>query len=199
VTLFTVPIAGVSPDPEVFSDLAGARAYVSQMFDPAATKWLGLTANQQAQTIRSATLFLDRQTWDGIATGLVGIDATTLAFPRTGLTRDGADVDSTTVPHELPEATCELAVLIGSDPTIINKIDQGTNISSVGAGGGVSVSFFNPTSAANGTATRLPLAVLRLIGRFLASPAGTGDVLGQSGTSISEASRCRQLNLWRPE
>lgn len=199
MTIFTVPIVGVSPDPETFIDLAGAREYVAQMFAPAATKWLALTPNQQAQTIRASTLFHNRQTWDGVATGLVGTDPTTLAFPRTGLKREGVDVDSTTVPSEVPESVCELAVLVASDPAIINKIDQGTNISSVGAGGGVTVGFFNPTSAANGTATRLPLAVLRLIGRFLATPAGTGDVLGQAGSAHSEASRCRQFNLVRPE
>jgi len=199
MTIFTVPIAGVSPDPEVYIDLAGARMYVAEMLDPKADVWLALTPNKQAQSLRSATRFLNRETWEGTATGFVGTNATTLAFPRSGLTREGVTVDATTVPFEVPEATCEIAVLIGTDPTIISKLDQGTNISSVGGGGGVNVSFFNPTSAANGTATRLPITVQRLIGRFLAVPSGTGDVLGQPGVATTEASRCRQYTVWRDD
>lgn len=197
--IFTAPITGVTPDPEVYTGLVAARMYVAEMLDPKADAWLALEPNTQARSLRTATRFLDRQTWDGTATGLVGADVTTLQFPRAGLLREGVAVDSTTVPFEISEAACELAVLVASDPAIINKVDQGSNISSVGGGGGVAVSFFAPTSAANGTATRLPLAVLRLIGCFLATPAGAGDVLAQAGCSVTEASRARQYRLTRDD
>lgn len=197
---FSVAISGVSPDPEVYGGLTAAGNYVGAMFAPAATSWLALSTNAKGQTLRAATLFLDRQPWEGDATGQVGVDATTLQWPRSGVTAGGEDVDSTTVPADVVNAAFEMAVLIAADPTIISKIDQGSNISSVGAGGGVAVSFFAQSSAANGTATRLPTVVQQLVAKYLA----TGGPVTEGGTGVygntcSSFTHANQLLLVLPE
>jgi hypothetical protein len=75
----------------------------------------------------------------------------------------------------LVEAAFEMALIIAGDETVPSNLDQGSNISNIGAGGGVSISFFSPTSAPQGTATTMPVVVQRLVGRYLASASGGGD------------------------
>lgn len=199
MTLFTVPITGVSPDPEVYGGLAAAANYVGALFAPAATAWLALDANTKGRTLRAATLYLERLAWEGTRTGLVGSDPTTLAWPRTDVTVDGQPLDSTTVPADIVSAAFELAVAIAADPALVGKVDQGSLISSVSAGP-ASVSFAFPTSAASGTATRFPLVVQQLIAKYLATPGGaTEGGLGAYGKCESSFARCRQYRLVEPE
>ena len=200
MAIFTVAITGVTPNPEVYGGLTAATAYVGASFGATSTAWLALSVSQQGQTMVMATRFLDQQAWDGAATGLAGGTPTTLQFPRTGLTKNGEDVDSTTVPPEIVQAQFELAVIIASNPDVVAAVDQGSNVSSVQGGGGVGVSFFAPATVANGTATRLPVVVQRLVGRFLAAPgASIEGGFGQAGCSTSAMARDRQLNLIGPE
>jgi len=190
----TVHITGVSPDPEVYADLADANNYVAGMFSPQGTAWLALTDNQKGQTLLTATRRFEAIAWDGTATGV----GTSLAFPRTGLFRDGVPVDSTTVPPEIVEGCIELAVAIAAKPGLVNAADQGSNVQSAQGGGGVGVTFFAPTSAASGTATVLPVQVQRLVGRFMASPGADGS-FGQAGKKCSEFAAHRQYHLSWPE
>lgn len=194
----TVHITGVSPDPEVYADLATATNYVGSMFSPQATSWLALTPDVQGRTLVTATRRLEAIAWDGAATGVLGSGPTGLAFPRTGLLRDGVAVDSTTVPPEIVEGAIELAVAIAAKPALVNSVDQGSNVQSAQGGGGVGVTFFAPTSAATGSATVLPPQVQRLVGRFMAT-AGTDGSFGASGGSSSAFSRHRQFSLSWPE
>jgi hypothetical protein len=198
MSVFTVAIAGVTPDVEVYVDLPRARAYIGALFSPQAAAWLALSADDQGRTLVSATRYLDAQGWSGATTGLAGGIPTTLAFPRTGLVRNGAPVDSPTVPPEVPEATCELAVAIAAKPGLVGQLDQGSNLKSVSGGGGVGASFFAPSSAALGTATVLPVQVQRLVGRFLAVPGADGS-FGAGGGRESQFSRHRQFSLLWPE
>ena len=197
MTTFTVAIAGVSPDPEVYLDLTTARSYIGAMFGPAAARWLGLSPDAQGQTLVTATRYLDEQSWLGSRTGHVGGVASTLAWPRSGVTRgDGTPVDSALVPPELPKAAAELAVLIAGDPAIPGRLDQGSNLKSVGGAGVPTVEYFAPTSAATGTAPRMPVVALRLVGKFLATAAASVEGgFGQPGASESAYSRRRQLTL----
>ncbi len=64
---------------------------------------------------------------------------------------------------------------------------------------GTSVEFFRATSAAQGTATRLPVVIQRLIGRFLGSTAvsvATGVAYGTDGVSSFDA--CDDADITRP-
>lgn len=199
MTIFSVPIAGVSPDPEVYGGLTAAANYVGAMFAPTATSWLALDANTKARTLRAATLYLERLAWEGTRTGLVGVDVTALAWPRTDVTVDGLPLDSTTVPVDIVNAAFELAVAIAADPALVGKVDQGSRVSSVSSSGD-SVTFAFPTSAATGTATRFPLVVQQLIGKYLATPGGaTEGGLGAYGNCRSSFSRCSQYRIVEPE
>jgi len=194
MTIFLASITGVTPSVEIYAGLTAAIAFVGSMYDPAATKWLGLAADDQARTLTTATRFLDAQAWSGDPTRLVGASITTLAFPRTGLLRDGIPVDSTTVPHEIVQGACLLAVAIATKPSVVTVADQGSNLASVNAGGGVGVTYFARTSVALGTATRLPFAVQMLVGRFLAMPGdGVEGGWGSAGKSCSSYASHRQF------
>jgi len=200
MTIFTVQITGVAPDPEVYGGLDAARSYIGGIFAPAASAWLALLPDDQGRTLVTATRYLDEQPWDGAAIGTVGGAATTLQFPRTGLTRNGVAVDVATVPPEVVQAAFELAVLISAKPAVVSSVDQGTNLKSVSGGGGVGASFFAPTSAALGTAPVMPVVVQRLVGRFLAAPGDDGaGGFGSGGGTRSEFSRRRQFRLTWPE
>lgn len=198
--IFTVSIAGVTPDTEVYGGLPAAINYIGAKFGQTSLAWLGLSSDQQGQTLVTATRYIDEQPWDGDATGLVGTTPTTLQFPRLGLKRNDIDVDSTTVPPEVVQAVFELSILIAQKPTIVDQVDQGSNIQSVGGGGAPSVSYFAQTSAARGTATVMPTVVQRLLGRFLATPAANlaGGAAG-TGRTCSGYSQQRQYNLVLPE
>lgn len=182
------------------ADLANARIYVGGMYSPAATAWLALGDADATKTLVSATRYLDRLPWDGTATHLLDGQPTTLAWPRSGVIVNGVEIDSLTVPIEITEATYELAVMIGAKPGLVSQPDQGSNIKRAGGGGAPEVEFFAPSSAARGTAGQLPYVVQQLVGKFLASPsvALEGGISGAGNTS-SSFSRCRQLNLSRPE
>jgi hypothetical protein len=200
VAIFTVEITGVTTDPEVYGGLTAGLEYVGSMFAPAATAWLALSSSQQGQTLRQATLYLDRLVWDGEATGLAGGTATTLQWSRSGVFVDGVEVDSTVVPTDVVSAAFELAVLISAKPGLVSQVDQGSNLRMVGGGGAPSVEFFAPTSAARGTANRLPYVVQQLVGKYLASPSASieGGLSGVGDTCSSFGSS-RTLTLASPE
>jgi len=201
MAVFTVTISGVTPNTEVYGGLTAATSYVGTMLGAQADAWRAMSVDNQGRTLVMATRLLDQQGWPGTRTGLAGGTPTTLAWPRSGVTlADGTVVDSTVVPPEVAQATFELAVLIASDPTIFTKVDTGSNIKSVSAGGGVGVEFFNPTSMLLGTASRLPWVIMRLLGKFLAS-ADAGSSMGGfgvSGKSVSDFANCHDLNRTEP-
>jgi len=67
MTTFTVAITGVSPDPEVYIDVARARSYVGAMFGPAAAKWLALSPDAQWPDARHGDALPRRTALDRIA------------------------------------------------------------------------------------------------------------------------------------
>lgn len=174
--------------------LDDAKNYVGARFGPNYTAWLALSDDDKNRTLVSADDYIDSMAWQGTATGTLNGSPTSRAWPRSGI--DG--VDPTKVPDAIVEASFELAVMIAADPDLVNKLDQGSNISSASGGGGVSVSYFAPTSTASGTATLLPPLVQRKIGRYLATPDDAGS-FGQSGLGCSAWARRRQYTLSEPE
>lgn len=170
---YTVSIAGVSPDPEVYAGLAKATAYIGAAFGGEAAKWRGLAEDDKERTLVAATRYIDARDWAGTATGE---DGTTLAFPRSG---DGITDSSAEQLARVEQAVCELAMLIAADPSIQQAIDQGSNIKKLDADGAL-IEFFAPTSVAEGTATTLPPVVQRLLGRYTAAAATGVTIAGGS-------------------
>lgn len=150
--------------------LADARAYIDARFGPAYRAWMALSDVDATRTLTSAASYLDSLVWVGMATGVPTGNLPLTSWPRSGI--DG--VDPLTVPTAVTNAAYELGVLILSDPDLVNTVDAGSNVASLGAGP-AQISFFRPTSALDGTAPRIPPIIDRLIGRWLASAsAGAG-------------------------
>ncbi len=182
------------------SSLDDARSYIQDRFGPTYAAWMQLDDTTANQTLVSAADYFHVLPWQGTATGTLNGQPTTFAWPRTGVFVDGVEVDSTTVPSDVLDAWYQLAVLLFADPTLPGKLDQGSNVQSVGGGGVPSVSFFAPTSARQGTAPVVPVIVLRLVGKYLAAPSGVSEGgFGQAGRGRSEWSRERQFTLVRGE
>jgi hypothetical protein len=180
--------------------LDDARAYLVEGFGPQYDAWMALGDVPAQQTLVSATRYLNQLAWQGTATGLIGSTPTSLAWPRSGVFVDGVPVDSTTIPDDITKASFELAVLILADPTLPGKLDQGSNLQSANAGGGTGVTFFSPTSARQGTATALPVIVMRLVAKYLATAGSSVEGgFGRAGGSCSQFAQQNQLTLIQAE
>jgi hypothetical protein len=177
--------------------LDDARAYIGEAFGPQYDAWMALDDTKAMQTLVSSTRMLNLLPWQGTATGTLDGNPTTLAWPRTGVIVGGVPVDSTTIPDNITKASFELAVLILKDPTLPSKLDQGSNVQSANAGGGVT--FFSPTSARTGTATVLPVLIQRYVAKYLATPAGTEGGEAGVGKPCSAFNTRSQFRLVRPE
>lgn len=154
----TVTIAGVSPDPEIFGTLAGATSYIGATFSPEATKWRGLSPDDKNRCLVSGTRYLD----------------------TLGLVSAGLPIGHDTIITNVINASYEMSMAIAADPSIATAIDAGNNVRLLDASG-AKIEFFRPTSAADGTATLLPVRVQKLLAPYL--PATSASVSGSSGSS----------------
>lgn len=169
------------------SVLTDARSYVNSRLGPTYSAWMALSDDDAGRSLVSATDMIDSFQWQGVASGVVGSLPTSLQWPRSGVFVDGVELDPAVVPPQVVKACFELAVMINDDPSLPFNVDAGSNVQSMGASG-ASLSFFRPTSAAEGTAPRLPPLIDRLIGRFLASSVAvsTGFISGTNAQSNFE-------------
>ena len=148
----------------IYGGFAAAGLYIGGSYGAAYTAWLALTTDAaKKQTLITAARYLDRQSW---------IEAYDTFAERDALAA-------------FVTASYELGALIASDPGIVTKLDQGSNIQSVGAGG-AQVTYFSPTSASRGSAPTLPPVIEALIGAFLSSVATSGP---QAGSGVSGGCR----------
>lgn len=147
---------------QTYGTLAAATTYITAGLGEAYTAWLALAADDKKRALIGATRYLDRQRWVATADTFAERDAIA-AFPL---------------------ACYELAALAGADPTVLTRADQGSNIASVGAGG-ASVTYFNPTSARFGSASKLPQAAQDLVGAYLATATGGTAIGGLSNAGGS--------------
>jgi hypothetical protein len=199
MALFTVSIAGVSPDPEVYGGLVAATAYIGARIGDAYTAWRALDEDDKERTLVSATSYVDSFTWVGTANAF---DSTTLEWPRDDVTdSSGATLTNAEQLAIIERAVFELAALAADDPDVFALLDGSGNIASVGAGG-ASVSYFNPTSTSDGSAPKFPNALIdRLLARFLAATttnAYATITAGQAGDSDSGFSRCEDYDRSEP-
>lgn len=167
----------------VHGTFVAAKSYIGMSFGDAFAAWTALAASgsltaddRKKQTLAAAVRYLNAQTWR--------TDADTFAK------RD--------LIAAFAQAEYELAVLIASDASDASALDSGANIKSMGAGS-AQISFFAPTSVALGTATKLPVAVHRLVGSYLAA-AGVTVIggYGNAGDSESPFSDCEDYDRGEP-
>ena len=162
---------------QIYGTFADATAHMSTRYGGAYAAWLELEADDQKRALVAAADYLDRQAWIVDADSFEKRDAIA-AFQK---------------------ASYELGALIAEDDTIVTLLDQGNNISSVGAGGAF-VNYANPTSAQRGTATVLPAILTQLIGKYLAttSTGGADGGEGQSSGARNPFSDCSDFDRRKP-
>jgi hypothetical protein len=155
----------------IYGSFAGATAYLGGSGSAAAVAYRGLTDDaERKRKLIDATRFLNR----------IGYTTDYALFA----TRDALDLGTGDADAAFPfRAACyELAALAAVNADVLVVEDQGSNIQSVSAGG-ASVTYFAPTSAAQGTASVLPAVVTALIGPYLAASADPLDQAGGTGAN----------------
>lgn len=184
---FNVTVTGGSPV-EVYWDLAGVDNYILGMIGKGATAYRALPANGDArkQLVITVTRYIDRHAWKGTAElAAAPGGATTLQFPRSGLTKsDGSAWSEAEQLSLIQQAVGELVAYFAAKQSAVNDADTSQNIRAIGAGS-ARVEFFSPTSRQRGTATVLPTPAQDLIGQWLA---GGGAVQVSTGGSSSSSS-----------
>jgi hypothetical protein len=174
------------------TDAAAVENYLKANAGAGRDAFLALTEDDdRARMIVAARRLIDRQAYDGTKTGGA---AQALAFPRTGLTDiDGVDVDSATVPQQVKDAEAELAGLLAADPSLTNSAGTGSNIASLTAGP-VSVTYHQPTLSVEAGATKLPPAIMDLLGPFFRGSAADGapTAYGFDDCTDAEFDECAQ-------
>ena len=167
----TYSVYSLTTDP-----LADAKAYFAARLG--AEPFTGATRLQQQQALITAARGFDRLLWSGEK--LVGAQAT--QWPRTGAVCNG-DVEPDGTPDEIALGEFELALVLLSDPTTLDKKTTRSDVRRVGAGT-ASVTFFQ---APPGEETRLPTIVHELVGCFLeGASAGIGTPLASGTDAASE-------------
>lgn len=167
---------------EVYGSAAGLATYAN-----GSTLWYAThaaaSADARARALVEATRLLDRQRWQGAKVS----DGQALAWPRSGVTVDGAAVSEASVPDAIVWAAYELALAILAKPTVIAGTSTGSNVQSVGAGP-TAVTFFAPTPGA-----RFPDRVQELIGGYLYGADGAAT-LAPGGLYATGTDGCSQFD-----
>lgn len=108
-----------------------------------------------------------------------------LDWPRTGVARcDGSAVASTTVPQEIKDAQCELALDMLLDADVESQAGTGSNIARVRAGS-AEVEFFRPTDG-SGRQQRFSNTVMELLACLLGG-SGVGTLSIVTGTDVESS------------
>lgn len=164
--------------------LANANTYMSATLQAAV--WSALADATKEAALISAARMIDRQAWQGSKTD----SGQAMAWPRSGLVdKDGNEVSSASVPQQVIDAQCELALALSQDSSIQSNTSSSQNIKRVQAGS-ASVEYFR--SVAGG---RFPTVVQELLGLWLGSNS-TGLITSMSsGTDIESFFEDRDLSL----
>lgn len=119
--------------------------------------WLAVPEAARSQALVTATRWTDQQTWQGERVS----QAQALDWPRTGVSVEGHDVSSASIPQDILDGVATLAALLVEDNAILESSTTGSNIKLVVAGS-AEVEFFRSTSG-----TKFPDQVQRYIGAYL--------------------------------
>ena len=149
-----------------------------------ADEWRDASTLTKNRALVTAARSFDRQNWVGTPTDLV--TPQDLAWPRTGVTdRNGEAVDPNTTPDDVDEGNWEWALDLVKNGAIADAT-PGTNTKKTRSSKKVDVitvstelELFRPTI---GETARFPVAVMELIGLFLAG--GDEALAFASGTDV---------------
>lgn len=156
---------------------------------PRATAFLAEDDDTQDRWLVEATREFNAEDWAGTATA----DDQDLAWPRDGVT--GATDGET--PQAIYDGWCELVLALYTNASLIDQVNTGNNVKSVGGAGVPTVEFFAPSSE---TAARYPMRVQRLVGRYLASASAGLTLSVATGTcEESQFDDCNSYDLSRGE
>lgn len=144
-----------------------------------ADNWDALDTDIKSKALITATRMLDRQTWMGEKAD----DAQALQWPRTGVTdKYGNAVSDASVPQQILDATCELALMLTTDASVETKSNTNGNTKYLKAGE-AEIGYFRPTRGG-----RFPTIIQELIAQFLAGAASAGSG-GSYATGTCEESK----------
>ena len=175
---------------DVYGDADGLEEY-GQADLALAPTLAAAGATTRAQALVSASRLLDRQAWAGAKTS----SSQAQAWPRVGATdREGAAIDSSSIPQDVIEACYELAIAAIADPGALAKTSTENLTKRVDAKG-VSVEFFGPQAG-----ERFSPRVMELVGYLLAGSGAVASLgIGASysaGTDGESAfDRCDEYGL----
>lgn len=166
----------------IYGSKAGALGYLGGETDA----WNAVATDEDLQRLLvRASRYLDRLPWIADYATFVARDALDIA--------DGSVGDAA---FPFRAACYELARLALDDEDVLTAADQGSNIKSLEAGG-AGVEFFAQTSADRGTAPLLPIAVLKLVGAYLAVSASDVGAEGgdsETGTCVNPFGPCADFD-----
>lgn len=89
-----------------YLEVADADAYFADRLHT--TAWDGATAGDKSASLIQATKAIEANNFLGYRT----VDSQKLSFPREGIRVDNILIDSTIVPQDIKNATCEYAILM---------------------------------------------------------------------------------------
>lgn len=172
----------------VYADAATATAFHDGRFGGVA--WTSYsngaeTANDKARALVAATDLLELIAWAGTRTAVA--PGQPLEWPRSGVTdRDGNGIDSATIPTDVVNACCMLALAILQDPTIVtDSAGSASNVKRIEAKG-TGVEYFAPVDGSE--TTRLPSGVWERIAYLTAS--ATASAAAARGSVAYGADGC---------
>lgn len=149
-----------------YISVADASEYFALAVHGAA--WVSADTSVREAALVSATRMLDRQRWSGSKAS----PSQALQWPRSGLTdRDGNTLSDATVPQEVVDATCELALSLIDNPDLQNSDNSGSNIKRVKADT-VEVEYIRGK-----TGSRFSVLITELIGLWLAGSSYNGPFI----------------------
>jgi hypothetical protein len=168
MTLNTVTITGDATPYEVYGGLTAATHYLLAGISDGAISWRGLLPDDQARMLIAATRYIDRLSWQGVAT-TPAVGGTVLQWPRTGVTTaDGTTISSSTVPQDILNAVFELAGLLAGDSESEGYRDDSAALAGIRAGG-VAINYSMPLTSLANDGPQIPPIVLMLIGQYMAT------------------------------
>lgn len=174
-----------------YIELADATIYMDNLLY--GTSWAFLDADTQNRALLSAFLVIEKQAWDGAKTD----PDQEAQFPRTGLTdKNSVAVDSATVPYQVENGQCELALLMSLDEDLATSGGQGNDKKRLAAGS-ASIEYFRPSGGPGGVGgQRFPPTVQEWLGQFLSGGSSAITVPYVSGVDVDATAVTDDVNAY---
>jgi len=194
MSLFHVELTGASAPYEVYGGIAACGDYLLAASGAGAKKYRALPAggDSRDRLLIGGTRWVDDLLAGGVPTHAGG---TTLRVPMEDVVNaDGSPMSDADQLALAARAAFEGAALLAADQDAAAAVDTGSNLRKLDAQG-TSIEFFRPTSAADGTASRIPGVLERILRPLLDAAAGgaaaqvgsaAGASYGTCGDSVFE-------------